>query len=588
MRSTASTVLEEKLNKLITILTILAVTLITSCGNSRDVADAIYYNAKVVTVDSSFTITEAFAVKGDNFLAVGGNSEIMKFKGAGTELHDLGGRTVIPGLIDGHGHTDMASLSELEYPLPNPRNIRQLLDWISLRASRLEPGEWIIHPKLFFTRLEELRSPTLAELDSVAPENPVFLDGSYGGAINSAAMRVSGIALNTIHPGLLRDKQTGKLNGLVQYTAFKLLKLPGEKQYSLEERANALAKQYELYIEQGFTGVNNGSAIPSDTLLYNYMRKNGMLSLRTSLNLWTGTDLIGLSETELNAALDKFGMVTGDGDEWIRWAAIKTSMDGGILTGTAYLDEPWGEKAVEIFGITDPEYRGLPKMNAEQFGLFARVCAERGWKVTAHCTGGGSVGIMLDGYEKAAKTVDIRKLRCSIIHGNFFTPKAIQRCAALGIMPDIQAAWFYKDADAMLKILGERRIKDFNPYRSLIEAGLVINAGSDHMVILDPVESINPYSPWLAMWSMVTRGTERGSVIVPEEAISREDALRAYTIGNACATFEEDIKGSIEAGKLADFAVLADDFMTIDPSRIKDMKVDMTVIGGKTAYSRKQ
>ena len=580
--------MEAKLKKLISTLTILTATIIISCAGNRDIADAIYYNAKVLTVDTSFTVAEAFAVKGNKFMAVGSEPEIMKHKGSSTQLYDLGGRTVIPGLIDGHGHTDMASISELEYPLPNPRNIQQLLDWLSLRVSQLEPGEWIIHPKLFFTRLEELRSPTLAELDSVAPENPVFLDGSYGGAINSAAMLASGIAPDTEHPGLLRDKDTGKLNGLVQYTAFKLLKLPEEIDYSVRERAEALAKQYGLYIKEGFTGVNNGSAVPSDTILYNYMRDNGMLSLRTSLNLWTGTSLIGLSEDELNDKLDKFAVVTGDGDEWLRWAAIKTSMDGGILTGTAYLNEPWGDKAVEIYGITDPEYRGLPKMNADQFGLFARVCAERGWKVTAHATGGGSVGIMLDGYEMAAESVDIKKLRCSIIHGNFYTPEAIKRCVALEIMPDVQAAWFYKDADAMLKILGERRIKTFNPYHSLIEAGLIINAGSDHMVILDPIESINPYSPWLAMWSMVTRGTERGSVIVPEEAISREDALRAYTMGNAYATFEENIKGSIEAGKLADFAVLAEDFMAIDPSRIKNMKVDMTVIDGKTAYSRKQ
>jgi predicted amidohydrolase YtcJ len=204
--------------------------------------------------------------------------------------------------------------------------------------------------------------------------------------------------------------------------------------------------------------------------------------------------------------------------------------------------------------------------------------------MTAHCTGGGGVDVMLDAYEEVNRTVDIRPRRCSIIHGNFYTPQAMKRAAKMHIVADMQPAWFYKDADAMLDILGNRRIKTFHPYRSMIEAGVLVSAGSDHMVILDDVESINPYNPWLAMWSMITRKTESGAVVVPEEAVSREQALRCYTVNTARALFEEDRRGSIEAGKYADMAVLDRDYMSCPEDDIRDIGVVMTVTGGVTVY----
>ncbi|MEA2063679.1 MAG: amidohydrolase family protein, partial [Gemmatimonadota bacterium] len=185
-----------------------------------------------------------------------------------------------------------------------------------------------------------------------------------------------------------------------------------------------------------------------------------------------------------------------------------------------------------------------------------------------------------------ARTVDIRPLRFTVIHGNFFTPRCMDRCRTLGVIADAQPAWFYKDADAMLKILGPERIQTFHPYRSLIDAGVTVSAGSDHMVGHDDTESINPYNPWLAIYSMITRKTERGTVIVPGEAISRNEALRCYTINNAYAWLEEDILGSIEPGKLADMTVLNQDYFTVPEERIKDITVRMTMVGGKVVYER--
>jgi predicted amidohydrolase YtcJ len=155
----------------------------------------------------------------------------------------------------------------------------------------------------------------------------------------------------------------------------------------------------------------------------------------------------------------------------------------------------------------------------------------------------------------------------------------------LGVYADMQPAWFYKDADAMKYILGEKRIETFHPYGSLSNAGVIVNGGSDHMVKLDANESINPYNPFLAMWTMITRTTERGSIIMPSEAVSRKQALIIYTINNAYASFEEKVKGSIEPGKLADIAILSEDILTCPVENIKNIRSELTILGGKVVYS---
>lgn len=561
-----------------------ALFLLAACAARKEPADTVFFNGKIVTVDSSFTIARAVAIKGERFLAVGSDKEVLAHVGAQTRKVDLEGRAVIPGLIEAHAHPETAALSELEEPLPNPRTVGQLLEWIRQQAAAKAGGEWIIHSKLFATRLKELRPPTLAELDAAAPDHPVFLDGSFGGTINSAAMRASGITEKTKHPGLLRNEKTGKLNGKIRYTAFHLLKKPEERKLSTDEYARALKKMFGLYNRVGFTSFTSGALLPEETEIYYHMKESGMLTIRACLNIQAPFPFKDMSLDEIRREVTALGEGTGSGDEWVRIGALKTYLDGGILTGTAYLRQPWGPKAREIFGVVDPGYRGIPAATAEQFARLVQAGAEAGWKMTAHATGGGTVDLILDAYEKVNRNLDIRPLRFSIIHGNFYDKQAIERCSRLGVIADSQPAWFYKDADAMYYILGKERVLIFHPYLSLIKAGVTVSAGSDHMVILDDKESINPYSPWLAMWAMVTRQTERGSIIAPEEALTRQEALQCYTINNAYSTFEENLKGSIEPGKLADMAVLEHDPLTCPVQQLRDMRVITTIVGGKAVY----
>ena len=264
---------------------------------------------------------------------------------------------------------------------------------------------------------------------------------------------------------------------------------------------------------------------------------------------------------------------------------MKVFLDGGMLTGTAYLREPWGDRAGELFGINDEQYRGIINWSREELLDIVKTANEFNWKFTAHCTGGGGVDMLLDVYEQVNHMKSINTSRFSIIHGNFFTGNAIERMNELGVCADMQPAWFYKDADAMEYILGEKRIQSFHPYHSLVDEGVVVNGGSDHMVGWDADASINPYNPFLSMWTMVSRTTQRGNTIIPSEAITREETLKMYTINNAYASFEESLKGSIEPGKLADIVILSDDLMNCSLDRIRNIKSELTIVGGNIVYS---
>jgi len=556
--------------------------LLTVCKSYHP--DMILFNGKIITADKDFNIYEAVAVENDRVVAVGSSSEIRKLTRNGTKSIDLQGRVVIPGLIDAHLHPESASLSEIENEIPDLHSVVDLLDWIKTQAAIKEDGEWIIHPKLFFTRLDELRQPTLNELDRVAPDNPVFLNGSFGGMINTAAIKISGLTQRSTHPGIIHDKRTGEITGFIRASAFGLLKLPVQKQLSYDERLNALEAMLERYNRFGITGLTSGNGRFSSYKMYRELHDKGRLTARIYQNILISPDA-GNSLKMILDTLASGKYATGYGDEWVRIGALKIFLDGGILTGTAWLREPWGSKAANIFGIEDPAYRGVINYTREDVLSAAMAAAENGWKFTAHSTGGGGVDILLDAYAEVNKKYPLKDRRFSIIHGNFFPPDAISKMKELGVYADMQAAWFYKDADAMKLILGDERIISFHPYKSLLNSGVMVNGGSDHMVKWDANTSVNPYNPFLAIWTMVTRTTEKGSIILPEEAITREDALKMYTINNAYASFEESIKGSLEPGKLADMAVLSDDILSCPVDKIKDIESELTILGGKIVYS---
>lgn len=554
-----------------------------SCDDAPK-ADIVLYHGKVVTVDSSFSIRQAIAIKDGKILATGSDEEINRYIDAKTEKIDLDGRTVIPGLTDAHAHPVGASQSELTGEIPDVHSIKELLNWISSQADIKKPGDWIIHPKFFITRMLDMRQLTLRELDSVAPNHPVFLDGSFGGMVNTRALQVSNL-LNSKHPGVLHSQETGKLSGLIHSSAFALLSIPASKKLTDSEAETALQNLFREYNRMGITSICSGGGDESEYALYEKLKNKDSLTVRIFHN-FVFRFKRGVNDKEITNALDKLGRKTGDGDNMLKVGAFKVVGDGGVLTGTAYLREPWGPKAKKIYGINDPHYRGNIFYTENDLVKLIDIAVKRGWKFTAHITGGGAVDTLLSAYEKISKTIDIADKRFSIIHGNFFTPSSIDKMASLGIYADMQPAWYLKDADLLNEVLGAERLATFHPYRTMIDKKIIINGGSDHMVKIDPDASINPYNPFLGMWSAITRKTERGSTFNPEQAITREETLKLYTINNAMASFEENIKGSLEAGKLADLVVLSNDILSCPADSIKSIRPTLTMVNGKIVFKK--
>jgi predicted amidohydrolase YtcJ len=536
-------------------------------------------------MDSAASVVEAVAIKDGKIIALGDDRDILPMAGDATLTIDLEGHAVIPGLIEGHAHTLTASQSEYYHEIPEIINVKQTLQWIADDARSKKPGEWIIHPKFFFTRLEQMRQITKHELDSVAPENPVFLNGSYGGVVNSKAFEISGM-MSIDHPGILRDEISEQPTGIIKHSAFSLLKLEDRENLTQSQQLEALKDLLLLYNSVGITSIVSGSGTLEEFKIFETLKEQGKLTVRVFHNMDFPFD-IPAPLNEIREALQTLDYKTGDGNGWTKIGALKAVIDGGVLTGTAFLREPWGEKAAEVYGINDPAYRGELFLSKDDLVGLITAADDAGWTFTAHVTGGGGVDTLLAAFEEVQQSRNIKDKRFSIIHGNFFTPEAIHKMSELGIYANMQPAWFFKDTNLLNEVLGEERMKTFHPYRSMMEAGIIINGGSDHMVKLDPDVSINPYNPFLAMWSVITRITDSGKVFNEGEAISRMEALKMYTINNAFGTFEEEIKGSLEVGKVADLVVLSADILTCPDDEIPHIESVLTMVNGETVYENK-
>ncbi len=542
----------------------------------------LYYNGKVLTVDRDLSIRQAFAIRGGRFEAVGSDDDILALASPGTEKVDLRGRTVIPGLGDSHCHAIGASLRELGGEIPAPRTTGEALEWVKGRASCKPPGEWIVIPKIFATRLRERRLPSRAELDNAAPAHPVFLDATYSGTVNSAALQLSGIDRNTREPGIIKDERTGEPTGELRASAFSLLKRPPGPWYSPGERRDALRDMLHRYNARDITSITDNVASFEETDIYRELIDRDELTARISVNCHDPS--VSGSRQDTQRYLCRNRSCSEKGAELLRAGALKVFLDGGILTGTAYMREPWGEGAAGVFSIRDPGYRGVVNYTLPELTRTAQAAFDSGWSFTAHVTGDAGVDLLLDTYEALHRRCSIRDRRFSIIHGNFFHPGALERCREMGVFLEVQPAWFFKDADAMVEILGKERTRHFHPYRSVLEAGVTMCGGSDHMVKFDARSAINPYDPLLGIYTMATHRTEDGTPVYPGEAIGRMEALKTYTFNVALRTGEEGIKGSIEPGKLADFAILDSDFLGCEPEELLEIDVAATVLGGRTVF----
>ena len=564
---------------------------LAAAAPAAEPADLIVHRAKVVTVDPKFSLAEAVAVKDGRVLAVGTDADVLRLKGPATRVIDAGGKTVLPGLFDSHVHPSGVALSEVGDPIPLLRSIPEVLAYIQTRTETTPKGQWIVIRYAFPSRLKEARFPTKAELDSVSPDHPVLYHAGPAGVANSLALKASGVTKDTPNPpaGLVeKDPATGEPTGMLR-NAYGVLKgVPGGgENVSAEKKREAVKALFRLYNEHGLTSIADRNAGRGDLDLYLSLQKANELTVRVNVARSFGA---GGSRDDVARRLDELpgtdgrGGPTGVGDDWVRVGPIKLFLDGGMLNGSAYMRRPWPKG--DTYQITRDDYRGLLFIPPEQLKAVCEEAARRKWQVTAHTAGEGAMDNLLDAYEFVDRLAPIRDLRFCITHANFPSQNNLERCKRLGVVADVQPAWLWKDGATQLRVLGPERMRWFQPYKSWLQY-TTVGGGSDHMLRFDPLDSTNPWSPWLAIWVTLTRKLEGGGVLSPDETLTREQAIRLYTINNAYLTHEETAKGSLEVGKLADLIAVDRDVLTCPADDVRDTKVVLTVVGGKVVFERK-
>jgi predicted amidohydrolase YtcJ len=572
------------------VLSTLVVTLSQPTRNTGQ-ADLVLVNARILTVDDTFRVAAALAVRDGRFITIGSNEDVRPHIGGATHVIDGRGRTVVPGLIDTHVHALDVAEAEAAQPFQNLQSIDALQAWIrravasgpSTRSARSGQGEtWIWTPRVYPTRLREHRFPTRQELDAAALDRPVAVDCAYAFVLNGAALRAARITRDSTDPpgGAIVKDAAGEPTGLLRNVGGLLAPFrPLSGTVSLD----LLEQIHRQYLATGITSIIERGATLDGYKSYEALRRADRLRVRATVT-------IRIPRAYDAAAAEQFirGLTfrPGSGDDWLKVGPLKIVVDGGILIGTSFMREPYGLSARQLYAVDDPRYRGFLSLTPQQIASAIAIGHRLGWQMVAHVTGDAGVDVVLDAIEAAQKEQPAPDRRHTLLHAYFVHPETAARAARLGVLVDTQPAWHYKDADALADGLGRERLTHFIGLRTWREAGVEVAINTDHMFGLDRNEALNPFNPFLTMYSATTRRTEGGQVIGRNEAVSREEALRMMTSMAARFSFDEKNRGSIETGKLGDFVVLSDHLLTVSAEQLRAIRADLTVIGGRVVFQR--
>jgi predicted amidohydrolase YtcJ len=553
-----------------TLIAALGALILAACTSMGIVGtpDLVLYNGNVITVDDRFSLAQALAIRGERIVAVGTNDEVRRLAGGSTRSIDLRGRTVIPGLIDGHLHNAGGGPG---VDLSRVRSMEQLLAAVAARAKASKPGDLVLsNGDWHEAQLREKRLPHLRDLDRVAPNNPVVLvRGGHEYILNSAAMKQWNITPATASPagGEIGRDRDGNLNGELVDNARGLVKLPPAPPVTIQ----TVVDQMSQLNAAGLTSIRiPGSFVfGSDQVqvwrMFNELKAKDALTMRVNY-LFRVTDYS--SPERVREQIARWGAKPEEGDAWLRIGGAKTGVDGGFEGGlmrTPY-QEPHG-KGGKYFGI-----RTVP---ADRYTEAVRELNRQGWRVAAHAVGDAAVDQVLAAYEAANRDQSIRGRRWAIEHFFIARPDHFPKVRALDLVVSAQDH-LYLAAPSLVEYWGKERASQVTPVRTFLDEGFLVAAGTDASVI--------PYNPFWAMYHFITRDTISDGVYGANQRISRQEALRMYTINNAKLTFEENIKGSIERGKLADLVILPRDFLTIAEKDIEALKPVATLVGGRFVY----
>ena len=550
-------------------------------------AQFVLTGGKVVTLDSRGTIVQAIAVRDEKIVYIGDDAGAKAHIGPKTVVYDAQGRLVIPGLNETHVHAIGVAQGEVTQPFKQLRSIAEIQDWVRAAAQETPAGQWIRLPRVDITRIAERRMPTRRELDGAAGNRPAIFVWAYANrqiqVLNSAALREAGITNETPVPakGRIVADKNGELTGVIEDAPSLTAKFLPRTEVSKEQLLDSLTKVLGAYNRLGITSVTERGSNVDGWRTYQELKSQDRLSVRATLTIRVGSDG---TEAGTERFIKALPFRFGEGDDWVKVGPLKIGVDGGVLYGTAYLREPYGPDAFALYGISDPRYRGLLQMDAEKVKAIIRTGHRLGWQMCSHVTGDAGVDMVLDAVESANADSPIAERRFTLIHAYFANADTAARAAKLGVCVDTQPAWYYKDGDALRGALGEQRLAEFIGLKTWQHGGVKVALNSDHMQGIDPDLSLNPYNPFLTMYAAVTRKTESGAVVGPEQRISREEALRMLTSDAAWLHFDENKKGTLEVGKLGDLAVLTKDFFNCPEEQLAGIRSVLTVVGGKVVY----
>ncbi len=538
-------------------------------------ADTLYVNARFYTVNPDQPVAQALYVADGKIAYVGDEKSARQRTDKNTTVVDLDGQTVIPGWIEGHGHLMGIGFAQLNLDLMNVANYEALVEKVAVAVDSAEKGDWILgrgwHQSKWIPQPAEMVDgfQTNKRLNEVSPDNPVFLVHASGhaGFANAKAMELAGITKETQFSGdgeIIRDEEghaTGLLNEIAQNLVRKHIPAPSKAQ---RERALTLALQ-EL-AAHGITSFQDAGSPGADIALFKeFLRKKKLTS-----RLWVM--LAGRDDPALLEEWYKKGPEINLGDDRLTIRAIKLVADGALGSRGAWLLAPYEDRAGHV---------GLPTMSVEAMRNISHQAYQHGFQVGVHAIGDRANHEVLNIYDDLFDGED-RGVRFRIEHAQHLALEDIPRFGQLGVIPAMQAIHLSSDRPWAIDRLGAKRIKEgAYVWRKLIDSGAIVVNGTDA-----PVE---PVSPIASFYATVTRQTLKGEPaggFEPDQKLTREEALRTYTLAAAYGAFEEDQKGSLEVGKWADFTVLDQDIMTIPDKAILDTKVVMTVVGGQVTFSQ--
>ncbi len=528
----------------------------------------VFYNGTVITVDRTFSVAEAVAVTGDRITAVGASGRIRALAGSATALVDLRGRALIPGLMDNHLHSAGGGPG---VDLSRARSLADVSAALAARVRQTPAGDVIVSNSDWHeAQLREKRLPLRDDLDAVAPHHPVVLvRGGHEYIVNSAALRRWRVDEQTIEPqgGRITRYPDGRLNGELVDAAKAFVTLPPPPVRSRDAQMAARAAEYATLHAAGLTSVRHPGVSVDDFRLLQEMQRRGLLTMRVNALLRPG----GTAQV-VAGALDASGLTQGEGDALLRVGGVKLAVDGGFEGGLMRepYAEPWDERGT---------FKGLQTQSTESFNATVAALNERGWRVATHAVGDGAIDLVLNAYERANAQRSVVGRRWSIEHAFIGRADHLPRIKALGLALAVQNH-LYLAGPSLVSYWGPVRANLTTPARMYLDAGLPVSSGTDAPVV--------PYPPLWTLYHFITRDTIAGGVMGPDQRVTREEALRMATTGNAWLTMEEADKGAIAPGMLADLVMLSEDPMTSSESTLRDGQVLLTMVGGRIVHDARQ